>query len=84
MGGSELGFALGFGPPLVDDRYLGFFSGKTPDVFVVNEFYGPMRSSPRLNSAWETSRTTLHDQYHLVFKNGAYSIYVRNDIAPRT
>ena len=81
MGGSELGFAFGFGPPLVDDRYLGFFSGKTPEVFVINDHYGPMQSSPRLTSAWESSRVTLQDQYHLVFKNNVYSIYVRNDKA---
>ena len=84
MGGSELGFALGFGPPLVDDRYLGFFSGMVPDVFVINEFYGPMRSSPRLNGAWEFSRATLRDRYHLVFRNKAYSVYVHNGVAPRS
>jgi hypothetical protein len=82
MGGSELGFAVGFGSPLVDDRYLGFFSGTLPEVFVINDHYGPMRSSPRLTSAWETSRVTLREQYHQVFKNSMYSIYVRNDVQP--
>jgi len=82
MGGSELGFAFGFGPPLVDDRYLGFFSGSLPEVFVVNDHYGPMRSSPLLTSAWESSRATLREQYHLVFTNKMYSIYVRNDASP--
>jgi hypothetical protein len=80
MGGSELGFAVGFGPPLVDDQYLGFFSGKLPEVFVINDHYGPMRSSPRLTSAWESSRVTLHDQYHMIYKNSIYSVYVRNDV----
>jgi hypothetical protein len=80
MGGSELGFALGFGPPLVDDRYLGFFSGKLPEVFVINGYYGRNRSSPRLIDAWESSRVTLHDRYHLVFENKEYTIYVRNDV----
>jgi hypothetical protein len=83
MGGSELGFALGFGPPLVDDRCLGFLSGKTPDVFAINGTYGPVRFVPRLNNAWESSRTILRNQFHLVFKNEAFSIYVRNDV-PRT
>ena len=46
MGGSELGFELGFGMPLVDDRYLGFFSGQTPAVFVVSEYYAPPWASP--------------------------------------
>jgi len=82
MGGSELGFAFGFGPPLVDDRYLGFFSGKLPEVIVINDHYGPMRSSVRLTSAWEASRVTLRDRYHLVFANKMYSVYVRNDVMP--
>jgi len=77
MGGSELGFALGFGPPLVDDRYLGYFSGKVPDVFVIDQYYGPLWT---LSSAWNASRNTLHSQYHLTFENRAYSIYVRNDV----
>jgi len=80
MGGSELGFALGFGPPLVDDRYLGYFSGKTPDVYVVNGFYFPMRRSPGSIHAWESSLTTLRSRYHLSFENQAYRIYVRNDV----
>src|SRR5208283_2272334 len=80
MGGSELGFALGFGPPLVDDRYLGFFSGKAPDVFVVGEYYKPPWRSSRLNRAWEYSQSTLHNQYHLTFENKAYSVYVRNEV----
>ena len=84
MGGSELGFVFGFGPPLVDDRYLGFFSGRLPEVFVINDHYGPMRSSPLLTSAWQSSRVTLGEQYHQVFKNDIYSVYVRNDVKPAT
>ncbi len=84
MGGSELGFALGFGPPLVDDRYLGYLSGKRPDVFVVNEYYGgPMGHSPRMREAWQVSRMILKDQYHLVFDNAAFKIYVPNDATTR-
>ncbi len=80
MGGSELGFALGFGPPLIDDRYLGLVGGTLPEVFVIDDHYGPMRSSPRLTSAWEASRVTLRNQYRQVFKNSMYSVYVRNDV----
>ncbi len=82
MGGSELGFALGFGPQLVDDRYLGFFSGRVPDVFVIDEYYGPVWLSPRLSRAWKSSRNTLLTQYHLTFENKAYSVYVRNEAPP--
>ena len=80
MGGSELGFALGFGPQLVDDRYLSFFSGQTPEVFVINGYYGPVWRSPRLLRAWNSSRSTLHNQYHLTFENKAYGVYMRNDV----
>ncbi|MGA2905588.1 MAG: hypothetical protein ABSD98_17315 [Candidatus Korobacteraceae bacterium] len=81
MGGSELGFALGFGPPLVDDQYLGFFSRRLPEVFVENEFYGPHWAlSPGLKIAWDRSRSKLHSRYRLVFENTAYSVYLRNDV----
>ncbi len=82
MGGSELGFGLGFGPPLVDDRYLGFFSGQIPDVVAIDEYYGPLRRLPVLISAWNSSRTMLRDQYHLILENKAYSVYVRNEVPP--
>jgi len=78
MGGSELGFALGFGPHLVDDRYLGYFSGKRPDVFVENQYYG-RRNSSLFNPARLYAEAMLQKQYHLEFENSEYRIYVRND-----
>ena len=77
MGGSELGFGLGFGSNLIDDRYLGFFSGKTPDVFVVNQYYGAMPGA-QLGQAWVASREKLRTQYHLTFSNEAYRVYALN------
>lgn len=71
MGGSELGFALGFGPNLIDDRYIGFPGHRTPDVFVRNKYYGT-------GSAWDFSRQFLRTHYHLVLANPAYQVYVRN------
>lgn len=76
MGGSELGFALGFNEHLVDDRFLGCLSGKTADVFVENEYYGG--SGP----VWDQSRQLLRSQYRLVFENSAYRVYARNNGAP--
>jgi hypothetical protein len=82
MGGSELGFALGFGPPLIDDRYLGYFSGEAPAVFVENPYYGPYWArTPRLALAWEFSRSTLSREYHSIFDDHTYKVYVRNDVA---
>lgn len=75
MGGSELGFALGFNSNLVDDRYLGYFSGRTPDVFVENNYYvaGP---GPVFQHAWQVSRTKLHNLYRLTFANEDFRVYV--------
>jgi hypothetical protein len=78
MGGSELGFAFGFGPQLVDDRYLGYFSGKRPDVFVENGYYGRI-GGPIFGPARLYADTALQKEYHLEFVNAEYRIYVRND-----
>ncbi len=72
MGGSELGFAFGFGPKLIDDRYLGYASGKRPDVYVENEYYG------RVGAAGKAADRVLESKYHLTFANSAYKVYVRN------
>lgn len=76
MGGSELGFALGF-ERLIDDRYLGYFSRKIPDVYVENAYYGGP-SGPDFVPAWEWSRNVLRTQYHLVFENSAFAVYAHN------
>ena len=76
MGGSELGFVFGFGPGLIDDRYLGYVSGKRPDVYVENGYYGLAGEPGRV------AYTLLHSQYHLTFQNSAYKVYVRNRVEP--
>lgn len=78
MAGSELGFALGFGPPLVDDRYLGYFSGIRPQVYVMNEYYLPMLT-PNLERAWAWSRQILQKDYRLAYQNALYKVYVQKD-----
>ena len=77
MGGSELGFALGFGPGLVDDRFLGYRSGKQPDVFVENEYYG------RIGAAGAVASSVLRSQFRLTFADSAYKVYARNNLAAR-
>ena len=67
MAGSEFGFALGFGPKLVDDPYFGVASGKVPDVRVANRYGGPVVYSH-----------VSPNPYYLVFQNAAYSVYVRD------
>ena len=83
MGGSELGFALGFkASQLVDDRYLGYGSKLKPEVFVSNAYYGEFEPA-HLHQAWVWSRKTLQDHYHLVFRNSAYQVYKRTESSAR-
>ncbi len=74
MGGSELGFLLGFRSNLVDDRYLGYFSGVTPDVYVQSQYYYRMPGT-ELTRAWNASRQKLQREYRLVFQNAEYRVY---------
>jgi len=60
LGPSELGFALGFGPQLVDAHF-----GYSPDVLV-----SPWYRAPIVYSG------ASHIPYHLVFQNAQYSVYV--------
>ncbi|MBV8863776.1 MAG: hypothetical protein JO210_00070 [Acidobacteriaceae bacterium] len=76
MGGSEMGFAFGFKPPLVDDRYLGFSSKISPNVYVSNLYYGGQAGH---YAAWDWSRKALKSRYHLVFSNSNYQVFQRND-----
>ena len=76
MGGSELGFSLGFGPPLIDDRYLGYYSGVKPEVFVANDYYGTIMMSPR-EVVERYVQKTLDTEYRLVLTNQVFRVFVR-------
>jgi hypothetical protein len=76
MGGSELGFALGFNENLIDDRYLGQISGKKADIYVVNAYYGGM-GGPKLGPAWEASQKDVKANFDQVFENSAYKVFSR-------
>jgi hypothetical protein len=80
MGGSELGFALGFqSKTLIDDRYAGYATGKAPDVFVRNEYYSTSEFL-REYTREEYARKLLATQYHVVFDNTAFRVYARNKV----
>jgi len=78
MGPSELGFALGFHPPLVDDCYLGYASGIRPQVYVMHSSCG---SSAATEKAWDWSRHELSAAYERKATFGSYEIYVRKQRA---
>ena len=79
IGGAEMAFGLGFGPHLVDDLRLGYFSGKRADYIVTNSIYRDFfertaRTDPGLHAYLVK---LLETRYRLVFRNSAYSIYER-------
>jgi hypothetical protein len=76
MGPSELGFALGFHWPLIDDCYLGFTSGIRPKVYIMHSSCGP---SPATQRAWDWSRRELAIAYDRKATFGSYDIYLRKD-----
>ncbi|HEX7362215.1 MAG TPA: hypothetical protein VF283_17125 [Bryobacteraceae bacterium] len=82
MAPSEFGFALGWGPPLIDDCYLGYHSGIRPDVYVMHNDCDPGRY-PETHRAWKWSREMLAKNYKLVQTERTfwpYWIYVRKDL----
>lgn len=78
FGGAELGFALGFGPHLVDDRYLGYWSRcPLPAIYAMDPNYVAM---PAEHAAWNQSRKDLAEHYRLIFQDRDYRIYLRDDL----
>jgi hypothetical protein len=76
---SQFGFVFGFGPPLVDDRYLGYFRGATlPDIAVVTHYYSMRRHfGGKWDKAEEWAAQMLETRYRMVLDNEEYKIYVR-------
>ncbi len=78
-GPSELGFGLGYNPPLVDDYRLGFYSGKRPQFIVVDDNYRSFFDSLKDHDrpAYDYVRHLIDQDYKVVYQNGLYSIYER-------
>ena len=78
MASCDFGFGYGFGPNLVDDIRLGYYSGKIPEFIVVEESY-------QYNfDHWKTSHPDLYQfienrlkEYSLVYDHDTYRIYRR-------
>lgn len=82
MGTADLGFALGFDRPLVDDYRLGYFSGKRPDFFVVDEIYEDAIKGQQATRPWlyEHVRQTLDADYGVVYDQAFFKIYARRGV----
>jgi hypothetical protein len=76
MGGSELGYGLGFTKQFEDDRHLGFFSGRIPHYFAEHKiYYAVMLNRPHAREAREYRERLLREQYEVVFENFMYRVY---------
>jgi hypothetical protein len=79
-GEAQLGFGLGFNTDLVDDRRLGYYSGKKPRLVAVSGTYEAFfetyrRSNPALYAFIQAKLA----RSELVFKNSLYSLYLDPD-----
>jgi 4-amino-4-deoxy-L-arabinose transferase-like glycosyltransferase len=78
MGSAELGFGLGFDRNLVDDIRLGYYSGKRPDVIVIEEIYEQnIRDYQAREPDVYRHITQLLEQYRPVYDESGYRVYVR-------
>ena len=73
----EFAFALGFGPALVDDLRLGYFSGKRPEFIATNVIYRGWfdRSAALYPEIHRYMMDLLATQYRVAFHNSSYTIY---------
>ena len=79
MGGAELVFELGWQAHLLDDVCLGYFSGESPGLIVVDGryqiwFQSFHKSDPALD---RFIQRRLASEFSPVFHNGAFTVYRR-------
>ena len=77
MGGTELGFGLGF-DNVKDDYKLGFYSGWRPARIVIGESYRAQFDlfRQRRPELWRYVQHRLRDEYVKVFDDGYYAVYL--------
>lgn len=75
---AAFGFALDWPSWLHDDVRLGFFSGRTPDYFVVDDSYvGVQQAFARENRALYEFLEKRKRDYRVVYENGVYKVFQR-------
>jgi 4-amino-4-deoxy-L-arabinose transferase-like glycosyltransferase len=81
MGSAEMGFALGFNEHLIDDSFLGYYSGKRPDFIVVDEIYAESFQGSQLQrpAIYAHINRLLTTEYKLVYDRAFYRIYALAD-----
>jgi hypothetical protein len=80
MGSAELGFGLGF-ENVLDDHYLGYYTGKEPAFIVLDRNYrGFMEMFRRERpEVYRYIRSLLEHRYREVYSNSYYIVWARSD-----
>ena len=84
-GSSELGFAFGFyNPQLVDDLWVGKWSGKRPAILVVDQwYYYECMHNEKLTGPYKPFiEMTTQKEFALIKKLDGYAVYQRREPQP--
>lgn len=77
VGSAEFAFCLGFEGPLTDDSHLGFYSGRAPDVFILDERYRETLSSAAEQPEYLAYAKALIGESTVIHQNRNYVVYRR-------
>lgn len=80
MASGQFAFEFGYDGRLIDDVRLGYFTGKKPEFFVRDVWYGEWldHAKARDPKVYEHVSTTLAAQYREVFRNAGFVIYQKH------
>ncbi|MFH1676696.1 MAG: hypothetical protein ABIC40_06690, partial [bacterium] len=81
MGPAELAFSFGFDSKVIDDPSLGYFSGKRPDIIVVDPRYSNWfdRFRKIQPETYEHIEALLENEFDKTYQNVKFKIYVRRN-----
>lgn len=78
-GSAELAFAFGFyNPQIVDDLWMGLWSGKQPTIIVVDKWYYYQPAQKEAPAYFPYVTRLLHRDFNVIYSQGdEYQIYAR-------
>jgi 4-amino-4-deoxy-L-arabinose transferase-like glycosyltransferase len=81
FGGGELGFGLGFDGQVIEDPMLGYYSGKIPDILVLDPHYRGWFEglSTYLPEVYKYTQELIANRFESVYKNEKFEVLVRKE-----
>ncbi|MCX6646556.1 MAG: glycosyltransferase family 39 protein [bacterium] len=79
--GAELGFGLGFDGQVIEDPMLGYYSGKLPDIIVLEPHYRGWfeHLETELPEVYEYTQELMANRFVSVYRNEKFEILVRKE-----